>query len=271
MAGPGRGDGKRTPGTPSAFARSSFVIRHSALSCRSLYPAGDLCSSEGIGTTRGGAMTVWAWVDEFEARARACGDAGRLRLASIHPEAYSFRQSDPDRMLGLLEQGRRLARALDEPWWVLFFEHWKLETLIYYKDDYRQVLDQAVRLVLGLRRPALAHHPLRFGVYCNLIAAYLCVDPRGYAGAIAEALEHLRTQMPPEGGDRYLLLARRHWFAYEVGDLEGARGLALEELALADLDPDRHLAGHHEVDTCKALRRIAFRQGDAEALAGWSS
>ena len=76
------------------------------------------------------------------------------------------------------------------------------------------------------------------------------------------------TQVPPEGGDRYLLQARRHWFAYEVGDLEEAERLALEELKLADEDPDRHTARHHEVDTCKALCWIAYRGKDWPALAG---
>ena len=39
--------------------------------------------------------------------------------------------------------------------------------------------------------------------------------------------------------------------------------------AMADTEPDRHLAAHHEVDTYKALCRIAFRKGDWPALAGW--
>ena len=70
-------------------------------------------------------------------------------------------------MMNLLEDGRRLARLLNEPWWVLFFEHWALETLIYYKDDYREVIDRGVKATLELRRPLYDHYPLRFGIYCN--------------------------------------------------------------------------------------------------------
>jgi hypothetical protein len=202
---------------------------------------------------------------------RGGGDAERVRLANLHHEAYEFRQSDPDRMLALLEEGRRLALALEEAWWVLFFEHWKLETLIYYKDDYREVIDLGVRLTLELRKPAYDGFPLRFGAWCNLVAAYLCVDPRGYAGAIAEAIAYLQTQVPAEGGDRYLLQARRHWFAYELGELGGARRLALEELAMADADPDRRTARHHEVDTYKALCWIAYGRKDWAELAGYAA
>jgi hypothetical protein len=152
----------------------------------------------------------------------------------------------------------------------LFYEHWKLETLIYYKDDYREVVDLAVRATLELRKPIFESYPLRFGIWCNLVAAYLCVEPRGYMTAIREALAYLQTQVPSEGGDRYLLQARRHWFAYEIGELEEAHALALEELALADSDPDRFTARHHEVDTYKALCWIAYRRRDWAALAEYA-
>ena len=75
-------------------------------------------------------MTIWDWIRDFELQARAHGDVERLRMSRIHNEAYTYRQSDPDRMLALLEDGRRQAMVLHEPWWVLFFEHWKLETMI---------------------------------------------------------------------------------------------------------------------------------------------
>lgn len=215
-------------------------------------------------------MTIWEWIHNFEAEAARRGDLERVRLARIHTEAYSHRQTDPDRMLAVLDEGRRLAVALAEPWWVTFFDHWRLETFIYYKDDYRDVIDLAVRLTLELRKPGYEGFPLRFGAWCNLVAAYLCVDPYGHRRAIQEAIDYLR-QGQAEGGDRYLLQARRHWFAYEVGELDEAHRLALEELAMADADPDRHTARHHEADTYKALCWIAYRRKDWRALAGYAT
>jgi hypothetical protein len=216
-------------------------------------------------------MTIWDWIRGFEADAQARGDRERLRMAQIHNEAYAHRQSDPDRMLEILEEGRRLALRLEEPWWVLFFEQWKLETLIYYKDDYRKVIDHAVRLTLELRKPGFENYPLRFGIWCNLVAAHLCVDPRGYADAIREALAYLQSCVPEEGGDRYLLQARRHWCAYELGDLEEAQRLALQELAMADSDSELHTAHHHEVDTYKALCWIAFKRQDWPGLLNFAT
>jgi hypothetical protein len=211
-------------------------------------------------------MTVWDWINDFDAEARARGDQQRLRLSSFHRMAWDCRHSDPARMQALLEEGRRFACSLDEPWWVLFFDHWRVETRIYYTDDYRGLIDLAAQVTFEVRKPVHEHHPLRFAIFCNLVAAYLCVDPRGYADAIRDALAYLLDEAPPEGEDRYLLLARRHWFAWEVGDLDTARRLAVEEISLADSDPDRHTAMHHEVDTCKSLCRICHRQGDWQAL-----
>lgn len=218
-------------------------------------------------------MTIWDWIHGYELQARAARSLDGVRLCNLHGEAYAHRQDDPDRMFAVLEEGRLLALRMNEPWWAVFFEHWQLETLIYYKDDYREVVERAVRLTLEVRKPGFEGYPLRFGIYCNLVAAYLCVDPRGHAQSVREALAFLQTIVPEEGGDRYLLQARRHWFAYEVGDLEQAERLALEELSMADSDPDRHTAIHHEVDTYKALCWIAFRKKDwlsleAHAAAG---
>jgi len=212
-------------------------------------------------------MTIWEWMRDYEEHAARAGDTEALRMCALHAEAYTLRQDDPARMRELLDEGRRIALGRREPWWAAFFTHWQVETLIYYLDDYREVIERAVKLTLEVRKPAFDGFPLRFGVWCNLVAAYLCVDPRGYAGAIREALEYLRTVTPESGGDSYLLQARRHWFAYELADYDEAERLAREELAMCSRDGDRHLAEHHEVDTHKALCWVAFRRDDTATLA----
>jgi hypothetical protein len=215
-------------------------------------------------------MTVSEWIDEFERAAELAGDRERLRLVRLHPRAYRHRQTDPDRMLDLLEEGRQLARRLREPWWELFYEHWKLETLIYYKDDYRNVVEMGVKATLELRKPGYEGHPLRFGVWCNLVAAYLCVDPRGHADSVRQALDYLATEVPADGEERYLLQARRQWFADEMGDIEQARRLALEELAMCDGDSDRDTAEHHEVNALAMLAWMDYRRGDWVSVARWA-
>lgn len=211
-------------------------------------------------------MTIWEWMHDYELHAIQSGDALAVRMCRTHSEAYSHRQTSPQQMLEILREGRSLAERLREPWWMAFFDHWQLETLIYYLDDYRDVIERAVKLTLEVRKPAFESYPLRFGIWCNLVAAYLCVDARGYADAVREALAYLQSIVPEEGGDMYLLQARRHWFAYELGEYAEAERLAREELSMCARERDRYLAMHHEVDTYKALCWIAFRREDWTAL-----
>lgn len=215
-------------------------------------------------------MNVWDWVDEFECRARIDGDQQRLRLVSFHPEAYALRHTNPDQMLALCEEGRRLAVALQEPWWVLFYEHWAIETCIYYKDDYRQILDRVVRATLECRKPVHDQHPLRFNIYCNLVAAYLCIDPRGHAEQVRQALDYLESLMPEEGEEKYLLIARRQWFTWELDQLDESEALSRKLLALADAEYDRHLALHHSVGVYAHLARIAHRRRDWPRLSDYA-
>ena len=75
-------------------------------------------------------MGVWNWVFEFAAQARARGDAERARLLEIQLRASAAGKSDPDGMLAALREGRLLAERLDERWWVLQFDHWRLQALL---------------------------------------------------------------------------------------------------------------------------------------------
>jgi hypothetical protein len=211
-------------------------------------------------------MNVWDWVEEYYQQARVRGDRQRLRLSLLHPQAYELRETDPDRALALFEEGRRLAQRLHEPWWVLFFDHWRATALLHFKRDLRNVLDVVVATALEARKPVFAQHPLRLAVFDDLVAAYLYIDPRGHAEAIRSALDYLQTQIAEDGEERYMLIARRRAFALETGKPGEALEWARRSLALADADADRDLALHHTVFTYSSLCRISQRRGDQHGL-----
>jgi hypothetical protein len=205
-------------------------------------------------------------VEQFEAEAISRRDERRLRLTRIHPQAYSFRQTAPDQMLALLDEGRQLARGLGEPAWELFFDYWMIETLAVYKGDYSTLIARGVRLVLEVRKPGLSDHPLRFDIFCTLVSIYLGVDPRGYASSIRETLAELGKQVPEEGSDRYHLRELLSWFAFELGHYDEARARCLDDLALLDADPDRQRALHHELNAYTRLCHVSFRRDDFQEL-----
>jgi hypothetical protein len=213
-------------------------------------------------------MTDRDWFREFEQRARAGGDPLRLRLVEILYEADQHRETSPDLTLSLIDEGRSLARRLDEPWWALFYDDRRAGALMKYKGDVRAGLELAVRNALELRKPIYDQFPWRFRVHDHLVVGYLNTDPAGYADEIRQALDWLEKDIPLDGSPKYLILARRRWLVSELGRLDEAEALARQSLAMAAGDPDQRTGRSHAVFCYSHLCEIAWQRRDWPALEG---
>jgi hypothetical protein len=131
----------------------------------------------------------WQWIWEWTMQAQEDGDFEKLRLPAFLEQAESYSSEEPDARLALYERGRELAAQMQEPWWVVLFEYWKCETLLYYKHDPEAALQLAARLVVETRKPQYAALPERVGLSLNFIAAYSKIDPIGYQKPIWDAIE----------------------------------------------------------------------------------
>ena len=209
---------------------------------------------------------IWDWFDEFEWAARAAGDPERIALGELHRQAYRFRETDPDRALTLYAEGRQLAARLREPWWTLYYDQQRAHALLHFKQDYREVLDLAVRNTLEVRKSGYANFPRRLLVHLDLVSAYLGVDSVGHAAAIRQALDYLDQESPPAGDERYLVLGSRRQFSLDLGLLDEAELLGQRSLALAAEDADCGRAQHFLVFTYGAMAEVAFKRGDFTAL-----
>jgi hypothetical protein len=216
-------------------------------------------------------MTDRDWFARFESEARAQGDRERLRLVGLVYEADLHRETNPDRMLALLAEGRHLAGRLREPWWMLFYDDRRAGALMKYKGDASAGLELAVRNALEARKPLYDSFPWRFRIHDHLIVGYLNTDPVGYARQIREAIAYLERDVPAEGSPKYLLLARRRWLAGELGEHDEASELARRALALAACDPDQLTARSHSVFCFSHLCEIAHLRQDDTALAELSA
>lgn len=205
-------------------------------------------------------MNQWAWCHEYEQAARGRGDAERLRLARLHHDGWAFREIDPDQAHDLYDEGWRLAKRLGEPWWELFYAHWRLGALLYFKRDYRDVVRPAVEAVLEARKPRYDAFPFRFAVYYDLVAAYLGIDPAGYATQIRQALHALEHDVPHSGEDHFLLEDLRRVFALALDDLDGAERATLRSMCRADEAGEGDSAGHHTVFNHCGLCAVAFKR-----------
>ncbi len=216
-------------------------------------------------------MSVWDWFQDFERSAWAHKDRDRLRLCHAYHQGYQLREKDPDQAFLIFSEARHLAQQLGEPWMVLFYDEWRVTALLHFKRDYRSVLDLAVQAALEVRKPQYAAYGGRIGIFDNLIAAYLGIDPGGYADAVGQAMDYLDGEVPREpDSHRYLLLARRRIFCLELDRYDQALEWALKEMTLADSDRDRHRAEHFLVFVYGALCEIAGARGDWDNLADWS-
>jgi hypothetical protein len=216
-------------------------------------------------------MNKWAWCHEYEQDARARGDAERLRLARLHYEGWNFRETDPDQAHALYDQGCQLAKRLGEPWWALFYTHWRLGSLLYFKRDYRDVVGQAVEAVLEVRKPRYDAFTFRFAIYYDLISAYIGIDPAGYADRIRDALHSLEYDVPRSGEDYYLLEDSKRAFALALEDLDAAEAATVRSMRAADEAGEPESLGHHMAFNYCALCHIAFKRNDWERLAEFAA
>lgn len=216
-------------------------------------------------------MSVWDWIGEFREETHRSGDRDRTRLLQLYESASNYCRSDPDIMLGLLNEGRALAERLGEAWWVLFYDHWRLQALLHFKGDYREAVDIAVRATLEARKPQYANLPQRVCLHEDLIHAYVGVDPEGHAERITQALDYMTKEVKQDVECRFCIQQCRSEFALRRERWEEAKAASLSLLAMADDEPNRHTATFHSIDACADLCAAALALEDWETLRTWAN
>ena len=205
------------------------------------------------------------WFNQFEGEVCA-GDERRARIVEIRHEMFQIRETNPDRMLALIDEGRTLARHLENAWLVLYFSVRRAEALMLYKGDVEAGLEQAVTNSLEVRKSIYDALPWRASVHNDLVVGYLYTDPTGYADMAREALDWLEEQSRANDSPYYLILARRRWLAWELGELNEAIEWGRQSLALAEQDADQSRGRFFTVFAYSVLCHIAWHRGDFDWL-----
>jgi hypothetical protein len=215
-------------------------------------------------------VTVWDWVDDFTRRAQAEGDRERFRLRQLLDQSSDLRSNSPHAALELYDEGARLAERLGEPWWVMFFAHWRLQTLLYYVRDPSASLELAVRSALEVRKPVYTQMPQRICLQEDLIVAHAQIDPDGYASLIEEALDYMIKEMAPGVECHACLLGLRSGFELSIKRHDRALvyGLELLEYCQTALPPKSR--PHHLTITYLGLCGVAHALEDWPAILDWA-
>ena len=185
----------------------------------------------------------WDWLRAFRARATRDGDHSRLQMINFYNQASRVSYDQPDERLTLLEAGRVLAVQLNEPWWVMFFEEWKIVSLFAKRDLYG-ALDLAARAVLEVNKPIYDGSPLRASLNLSLVAAYRGIDPIAHQDAIRAAFEVIREQCA--AFDDFEPDYRQNW-AYFLDEIDDPDALtaAWDYVAAARNCPTESLRAHY--------------------------
>ena len=140
--------------------------------------------------------SFWQWMRDFHFRAVENGDFERMQLAILWERSVELSYERPDEKLAILEQAGALARKLNEPYWDMFFDHWKIEVLLYEKHQPAAALKLAARSAFEVRKPLYDAFAYRPQITLSLTACYLKLDPIGYEPMLREAFEYARGAVP---------------------------------------------------------------------------
>jgi hypothetical protein len=215
-------------------------------------------------------MSIWTWVYDYENEAYASGDSERSRLSELLWEAECVAVTDPCRALALREQGRDLAEQLGEPWWVLLFDHWRLQSLIHDLGDLKAAQRLAMEATVEARKPIFRRFPQRICLHEDLIWIYLIMDGRGYAPQIHAALEYMETQIEPGIECESCLYSIEANVALLTKDFDAIEQTALRLLALTDSMEEWQRA-HNRGRVFTQLAKVAHHRKDWEKLDEWAS
>jgi hypothetical protein len=213
-------------------------------------------------------MSVW---DEYHRRIELwerAGDSERLEMPRMCEEAFLFRETDPEHMYALFTRCRDAAKRLDEPWWVLFFESWRLSTLTSDLEDFERALPLAMELMVPFNSPAGQSHPMRMSVLNDVLCTYVSRDPVGFEEELRRGFAYLDgqiTQAP--SSDRLILLHRRGEYLCATEQWAQAYDLAHDRLAKIDRSGDSDDQIWHEVWSVWQLCHICNALGKLDELA----
>jgi hypothetical protein len=220
--------------------------------------------------------------DEFSRRVAAwnqAGDEKRLKLSELYYESFRYRETDPELRFAILTQGKDEARRLDEPWWVLFFDYWRLSTLTADIHDFSRALPLAMELMAVFNSPEGRVHVSRVGILTNVLYTYMQTDPFGYRDDLERGFAHLDGLIAREPvSERFILNYRWTEYCCLTERWNEALEFAYQSLALTDRSVDAIQKNWHRAwalfllcRICHALNLLDELAGHAEHMAELSS
>src|SRR5579875_3115350 len=95
---------------------------------------------------------MWTWAFAAAEKASARHDQQRITMIRLLLNGGEQMEGDFDLGLAALDKGRGIADRLGEHWWVILFDHWRLQLLLK-KGDYPTARTLLMQLATEVRKP----------------------------------------------------------------------------------------------------------------------
>lgn len=202
---------------------------------------------------------LWGWFNRFAAQAIISGDPLRQQMTLLYDRGWeSLRAEKHDEALDYFESALRIARELQLPCWVLFFDYWCAETLIFYKNTYQEGLDRAVRMIAGAHKDNYVDCPVRGRAYYTLMYIYYAMDVIGYEDKIREMIMFMNDEIPLDDDTYQRMQYTQAALAHATEDYATAEHLIQQYLNMTLGNSHRQSGGYN------MMRLLAYARGDIE-------
>lgn len=215
-------------------------------------------------------MSISDWWFNLIRQAYAEGDVQRIWMYYAFEHGYDLREDNPDEAIQWIRQSRNIAASLGEAWWVQMMNHWELQMLLFFKRDYTDALDLAVKATVEVRKPQYQGFPQRVCLHEDLINTYRGRDPWGYRELIQAAIAFMSDAVTPDIQCYQCLQSLKIAFALDLERLPQAREQALQLQAICQERRDRSYADYHLASTYVYLCEIAHKTQACDDLRTWA-
>jgi hypothetical protein len=183
----------------------------------------------------------------------------RYRMRNLAHEAFRYFEVEPGRGMAMLNEGRTLAEKLNESCYVLYYDYWRCDLLLFYLNDPLGALDLSVRTAVEANKPANRHCSDRARVLRVMVDAFLYTDPVGYADKIRENIDFIERETNPDLDTWRILQWQRGYLEMALDDLDAALDASLVYLDRCG-NSDFRLS-----DAYSLLAEVCYRRGELKA------
>jgi hypothetical protein len=182
--------------------------------------------------------------------------------------ALYSRHTNPEVAVQEMSKARDAGKQAGDDKFVLFANHWILQTLIGTIRTYNGTLQLAIETAVEARKPHYQDMQEHICVYQDLILSYMGIDPLGNATQIEDAINYMSAEITSNIQCRACLQGLRCEFEIVSGRLERAENACEQYFSVAGTLGWGKT--HHEAFAYMYLCEIAFIRQDWQQLQAYA-